>query len=225
MHTTPPNSGQTIGPCVYPGCRDLDGNPRLTRDTICDPSRRHYRTILDRLAVHYVLLRVTLPKPVPPPGERIMRVAAKVYGHPAEWASDTARAIAEHLNDTHDALADHLHHDPPPHPGSREYGRVAHAHHYLTAWFDQLCTMPGAGDTCEALHDLDRDVRRGLGKTDPRRHLPVPCPQCELLTLVRSLDSDGTDEVECRGCGHTIRAEHYGLWTRMLVDDVLDRSA
>lgn len=214
-----------IAPCPYPGCRDVDGNPRITRDVICHPSRRHYRTVLDRLTVNYVLLRVTLPKPVAPPGEKVMRIVAKEYGHPAEWASDTARAIADQLGDAHDGLADHLHHDPPPHPGSREYGRVAHAHHYLTSWFDQLCTWGGAADTAEALYDLDRHVRQGLGKTDPQRHLPVPCPKCELLTLVRSLDSDGTDEVECRACGHTIRAEHYGLWTRMLVDDVLGATA
>lgn len=213
---------RTIGPCPYPGCRDVDGNPRLTRDVICESSRRHYRKVLDRLALHYVLLRVTMPRPVATTGERVMRVVAKVYGHPAEWASDLAASVADQLGDAHDGLADHLHHDPPPHPGSREYGRVAHAHHYLTSWFDQLCTWPGAGDTAEALYDLDRNIRRGLGKTDPQRHLPVPCPECQLLTLVRSLDSDGTDAVDCRNCQHTIRAEHYGLWTRMLLDEAID---
>lgn len=213
---------RTIRSCPYPGCRDVDGNPRLTRDTICEPSRRHYRTLLDRLALHYVLLRVTLPKPTPPPGERIMRVAAKVFGHPAEWASDTAAAIATQLNDAHDTLAEHLHHEPPPHPGSREYGRVAHAHHYVTSWFAVLCTMPGAGDVAEALYDLDRDVRRGLGKTDPRRFLPVPCPSCGLLGLVRTIAlDDGADSVECRSCGETIPSERYGWWTRTLLAEML----
>lgn len=210
-----------ISPCPYPGCRDLEGNARLTRDVICESSRRHYRQLLDRLALHYILLRVTLPRPVAPPGEKVMRIVAREYGHPAEWASDTARAVADQLNDAHDSLAEHLQHDPPPHPGSREYGRVALAHHYLTSWFDRLCTYPAAGDTAEALYDLDRTIRAGLGKTDPQRHLPVPCPECELLTLVRSLDRDGTDEVTCRNCNHVIRAEHYGLWTRMLIDDIL----
>jgi ribosomal protein S27E len=209
-----------ISSCPYPGCRDSDGNPRLTRDVICDASRRHYATIIDRLVLHYVLLRATLPKPVPPPGERVMRIVAREYGHPAEWASDTARSIADHFGETHEALAEHLHHRQPR--GLRaESQRVSDAHHYMTVWFEQLCTWPAAGDTAEALVDLDRDVRRGLGKTDPQRHLPVPCPQCELLTLVRSLDHAGTDEVECRACGHVIHAEHYGLWTRMLVDDML----
>lgn len=218
-----PDAERSIGPCKYPGCRDGDGNPRLTRDTICEPSRRHYRKILDRLAEEYVLLRVTLPKPVPPPGERVMRIVAKVYGHPAEWASDTARAVADQLNDAHDSLADHLHHDPPPHPGSREYGRVAHAHHYLTSWFDRLCTYPGAADTAEALHDLDRHIRRGLGKTDPRSFLPVPCPACDLLGLVRTVSAvDGTDEVTCHACHERIPSERYAWWTRTLIGELVD---
>jgi len=222
--TLPPIRGATLGnisPCAYPGCRDDDGNARLTREVICEPSRRHYRKILDRLAMHYVVLRMTLPKPVPATRERVMRVVAKEYGHPAEWASDMARAVADQMGEAHDGLADHLRHDPPPHPGSREYGRVAHAHHYLTSWFERLCEYPAAGDTAEALYDLDRVIRRGLGQTDPRRHLPVPCPGCELLTLVQEIDGAGTDSVECQACGHLIRAEHYGLWTRMLVDDML----
>lgn len=214
-----------IQSCPYPGCRDLDGNPRLTRDGICEASRRHYSTVIDRLVLHYVLLRATLPKPVPPPGERVMRVVAKFYGHPSEWASDTCRSIADQLGLAHEGLADHLHHDGPPHEGHHEGRRVAVSHHFLTVRFHELCTYPAAGDTAEAFYDLDRDIRRGLGKTDPQRHLPVPCPRCELLTLVRSLDSDGTDEVICRACDHVIRAEHYGLWTRMLVDDMLGDAA
>lgn len=224
MHDT--NTG-SIGPCQMPGCRDLDGNPRLTRDTICEPSRRHYGLILDRLTLHYVLLRATLPKPVPPPGERVMRVVAKEYGHPAEWASDTARAVADHFGETHEALAEHLHH-PPPRLLLAESRRVGEAHHYLTSWFDQLCTWPAAGDTAEALHELDRDIRRGLGKTDPRRFLPVPCPRptCGLLGLVREVSyGNGEDRVTCHACGETIPSERYGWWTRTLLDDIIGAAA
>lgn len=218
----------SIGPCAFPGCRDLDGNARLTRDTICEPSRRYYAQILDRLALHYVLLRATLPKPVPPPGERIMRVAAKVYGHPAEWASDTAREIADQLGLAHEGLADHLHHAGPPHEGTRETGRVRISHHYLTGWFDRLCDYPAAGDTAEALVDLDRHIRRGLGKTDPRRFLPVPCPSpaCGLLGLVRTVDGGtGEDRVDCHFCRETIPADRYAWWTRTLLDGFIDAAA
>jgi hypothetical protein len=211
-----------ISSCPYPGCRDSDGNPRLTRDVICDSSRRHYATIIDRLVLHYVLLRATLPKPVPPPGERVMRIVAREYGHPAEWASDTARSIADHFGETHEALAEHLRHRQPR--GLRaESQRVSDAHHYMTVWFAELCTWPAAGDTAEALVDLDRDVRRGLGKTDPRRFLPVPCPNpaCELLGLVREINlGTGEDSVTCHCCGEVIPSERYAWWTRRLLDDI-----
>lgn len=215
----------TVSPCPYPGCRDLDGNARLTRDVICEYSRIHYGKILDRLALHYVLLRASMPQPAAQPGERVMRIVAREYGHPAEWASDAARSIADQLGEAHDGLAEHLHHDPPPHPASREAGRVAISHRYLRNWFDKLCIYPAAGDTAEALYDLDRSIRSGLGKTDPQRHLPVPCPECELLTLVRSIDTAGTDAVECRACGHVIPHERYGLWARILVDEMLGEAA
>lgn len=151
-----------------------------------------------------------------------MRIVAKVYGHPAEWASDTARAIADQLNEAHDNLADHLGHAPPPHPGNREYGRVAHAHHYLTSWFERLCTMPGGADTAEALYDLNRTIRHGLGRTDPRSFLPVPCPSCELLGLVRTVSGDdGKDEVTCHACGVKIPSERYAWWTRRLLEELV----
>lgn len=228
MYDTTPLGTGNIAPCGYPGCRDVDGNPRLTRDTICMPSRRHYATIIDRLALHWVLLRRDLPAPAAPPGERVMRIVAKEYGHPAEWASDTARLIADQFGWAHDGLAEHLGHDGPPHQSTREAGRVRTSHHYLTAWFERLCTYPAAGDTAETMYDLDRDVRRGLGKTDPRRFLPVPCPntECGLLGLVRTIDlATGEDHVDCHGCGEQIPAARYAWWTRTLLDEMLDNAA
>lgn len=221
--TTPAGSG-SIGPCSYPGCRDVDGNPRLTRDTICMASRRHYATVIDRLALHWVLIRRDLPAPAAPPVEKLMRVQTKVYGHPREWASDAARSIADQLSEAHDNLAEHLHHDGPPWQGHIEVRRVVVSHHYLVNWFDRLCTMPGAGDVAESLYDLDRDVRRGLGKTDPRRFLPVPCPnpECGLLGLVREINlDDGEDTVTCHGCGETIPSDRYAWWTRTLLDEII----
>lgn len=210
-----------ISPCVFPGCRDNDGNPRLTRDTICESSRRFYAGMLDKLALHYILIRRDMPAPAAPPGEKVMRIVAKTYGHPAEWASDTARAIADLLNDTHDGLAEHLHREPPPHPQSRELGRVAAAHHFLTVNFHDLCVWPAAADTAEALHDLNRRIRSGLGHTDPRRFLPVPCPNCDVLGLIRTLDEDGTDRVDCHSCGEVIPSDRYAWWTRTLLEETL----
>lgn len=212
-----------IGPCPYPGCRDQDGNPRLTRDVICEYSRTHYGKILDRLVVHYVQIRTLLPQPAAQPGERVMRIVAREYGHPAEWASDAARAIADQFGEAHDGLAEHLHHDPPPHPGHDEQRRILLSHRYLKSWFDRLCTYPAAGDTAEALYDLEREMRRGLGKTDPRAFLPVPCPRpdCGLLGLVRTISlDDGTDEVQCHACGERIPSDRYAWWTRRLLNEI-----
>lgn len=209
-----------ISQCVYPGCRDSDGNARLTRDVICDPSRRHYRAVLNRLGVHYVLIRRDMPPAAAEPGERVMRVQTRVYGHPAEWASDTARAIAQLFNAAHHELAAHLQHEPPPHPTSREFGRVKLGHHYLLNWFDQLCRFPAARSTAERFYELNRQVRRGAGLTDPRRFLPVPCPACNLLGLVRTIGAaDGEDSVTCHNpeCGEVIPSERYDWWTRVLL--------
>jgi hypothetical protein len=54
---------------------------------------------------------------------------AKVYGHPAEWASVTCRQIADSLNEIEDDLRETLNHDPAVHPGHSEARRVALAHH------------------------------------------------------------------------------------------------
>lgn len=222
-------TASSVSPCTYPGCRDIDGNPRLTRQIICDPSRRHYSTVIDRLVLHYTLIRRDMPQPAAHPGnQRIMRVQTRDYGHPREWASDTAREIADQLSEAHDALAEIVGLPGPPWHGHAETRRVALSHRFLTNWFDKLCTMPGAADTAVALYELDRDVRRGLGKTDPRRFLPVPCPGCELLALVREISlGDGRDEVTCRNpdCGQQIPSERYSWWTRTLLDEMIDGAA
>lgn len=226
MHDTR-TAAASISPCTYPGCRDVNGDPRLTRDIICDPSRRHYSMIIDRLVLHYVLIRTTMPQPVTPPGnQKLMRVQTREYGHPREWASDTARDIADQLSEAHDALAEIVGMPGPPWHGHNETRRVNLSYRFLTAWFDRLCTMPGAGDTALALYELDRDVRRGLGKTVPRRFLPVPCPACELLGLVRTVTGDdGKDEVNCHVCGEQIPSERYAWWTRTLLDEMIESAA
>jgi hypothetical protein len=228
VHDTRTSAGN-IAPCCYPGCRDEHGDPRLTRDTICEPSRKHYRKILDRHLLHWVLIRTTMPAPTVLRGtEKLMRVQTREYGHPREWASDTARAIADHLADAHASLAAALGHDGPPWQGHNETRRVQVSYLYLTNWFERLCTHPGAAASAVALYELDRDVRRGLGKTDPRRFLPVPCPNpdCKLLGLVREISrDDGKDEVNCHACGEKIPSDRYSWWTRQLLDDMIESAA
>lgn len=221
-----PETSGLLAPCPYPGCRDANGKPQLTRRTICDSSRRHYRRILDRLVLAYLEVRATLPRNQATASEGVaVKSPSKEYGHPAEWASDFARLIADQLNEAHDDLADHLTHTPAPHPANRELGKVCAAHRYLTNWFSELCVYPGAIDTAISLCDLDSTVRRGLGTAERRSRLHVPCPSCELLTLTRRIDSTTVDEVSCSNCHYRIPMTQYHVWVRFLMDEILESSA
>lgn len=206
----------TMRPCAYPGCADLDGEPRLTDQAICEPSRRHYRRVLDWLLEDYVTLHRELGQITANNGDRV--TMSREYGHPGEMISDLKRRIAGAMSDTHDALADHLGHTPPPEPnGHRESSCVAVAHRYLSAHFDDLCTFPGAEDAATELHELHGSMRAALGANRRHEHLPTPCPGCDLLTLTRAVTLDGAEQIECAACGTEIPEQYYTLYLRALV--------
>jgi hypothetical protein len=211
----------SIRPCVYPGCRDTDGNPRLTTDVICGPSRGHYRTTLTRLGWDYVTIHTTMPKPATF-GPRTRTSSARTYGHPAEWASDTLAEIADALNTAEAAVRGWLGHAPAVHSGHAEPRRVALALHYLDVWFDELCIHPNAGTAADQITDLHRRIYSALSGGPHRTRLPVPCPECDLVLLARVLDA-GVDRIECRNpeCGVRITPDHYGLWTQIVLDRAL----
>ena len=206
-----------LRPCVYPGCSDSDGNARTTRDVICDRSRHHYRRLLDWIGWDYVTIRATMPAPVRR-GARTRSSASKIYGHPAEWASDTLAEIAGKLNGWEDTLREALGHDPAVHPGHAEHRRVALALDYFDAWFEQLCMFDGAGDAAAEFEELHAGIRRGLGHTGRSEFVRLPCPHCDMLSLFRTI-SAGRDEIDCRNCGATVTKAEYGLYTRALVDE------
>jgi hypothetical protein len=207
---------------VYPGCCDSDGNPRLTGDTICRPCRRRYRRTIDGLVLNYVTLRATMPK-APIRGERDTQTSrtAREPGHPAQWASDTCRAIADALDEASDSLRDHLGHLPPPPRTNAEGRRVDHAHATLVSRFDNLCAYPGADATAHELHDLSSKVAWGLGHGNARQALPTPCPDCGIVPVFRTIRVNRTDSIECDACGRTISEEHYGLYTRIIVGELI----
>ncbi len=208
-----------IGPCQYPRCRDADGNPRLTQATFCDSCQRRYRKLLDWIVLDYTLLRHDLPAPVRLEADGSDHAApkSKSFGHPAEWASIKAAEIADSLNWAEDGLRDLLGHEPPPHPGSREVGRVAHAYRYLTDQFAALCNYDAAADTAIELAELHHKVRRMLGYTRIVQLLPTPCPWCDTAALVRDVGS-----IECRECGKTVTETHYDWLANYLIDAIID---
>lgn len=202
-------------PCQYPGCADLDGNPRLTPDTFCEPSRRHYRRVLDWLLEDYAALHGELGQPTAR-GESVQM--SREYGHPGEALSDAKRHIARTLADTADAIADQAGHTPPPEPnGHRESSLAAISHRYLAAHFDTLCSFPGAPDAAAELHSLHGQMRRMLGHNRQHQTLPAPCPECDMLTLTRTVDPDGTETIECAACAHLTPEHLYPAYLRVLV--------
>lgn len=210
-----------IRPCLYPRCNDGQGNARLTYDGICGPCQHRYARLLGWVVMDYVTLRATMPAPSFGKGERVSG-NSREPGHPAEWASDTAAHIAGVLNEIEDGLRDHLDDPPAPHPGTSEARRVAHAYTYLQPRVPQLSTYPGAQDTARELTELHGRIRGALGQTRDRQHVAAPCPDCELLTLYRTVDRSTTDEITCENCHRTITAEHYGLYARIVLDEALE---
>lgn len=209
----------TIAPCCYPRCDDGGGNARLTHDGICAPCQDRYGRLLGWLALDYVTLRVEMPAPTGKAAERV--TASTEPGHPAEWASDTAALIAYVLNEVEDGLREHQGDDPAPHPGTMEPRRVVHAIRYLQPRVDKLATYPGAQATARELVDLHGQVRGALGHARQRQHVAAPCPECDLLTLYRTVDRSTVDEITCEACGHRIAAEHYGLYARIVLDEAI----
>lgn len=206
---------RTTRPCVFPGCRDEHGDPHITRDVICDRSRRHYRRLLDWLREDFQVLSTTMPAPIPS-GIKTRSSSDRTYGHPAEWASDKMAEIAAALNQAEDDVRAHLGHAPGLLPSAPEHLRVARALRYLDGWFDDLCTYPMASETALRLHELHRGIRAALGHVRRAHRLDAPCPYCETLALYRD---GGT--IECHACGREPDRELYEKIVGDLVDDML----
>lgn len=74
---------------------------------------------------------------------------------------------------------------------------MAAAMKFLRANEDRLLDSPRAAEFAIEMLNLDHRGRRMLGWNRLVHHLPVPCPYCNLLALVRI---DGDDRVFCGQC-------------------------
>lgn len=185
--------------------------------------RRQIALLLDRLAFDYVLLRTTYPAPQSSQ-TRTSPKGSREYGHPAQWASDTARSIADCLDATDEALRDHLNHLPPPPRVRAECRVVNHAYKSLRARSEYLARFPGAQAFLEEATDIHKTVRRLLGMTRQRKALHVRCPECRQLPVFRTVYDDRRDVIECHHCGYQIKESEYGLYARIVVDELLDEA-
>lgn len=206
-----------VRPCIHPRCRDSEGNPRLTTQTMCDPCRNHYRRQLGWLRDDYLFVKAFMPRPIASDTGRGGRKVT--YGHPNEWATDTARTIAKVLNKYEDDLREELG-DPPPaniHTAPEAH-IVAEAHRYLAARFPQLCTFTAAEGAAEDIHSLHGTIRAALGYNKQVQHLTgVRCPTCDYAALVRSVG-----QIDCENCGRIITETLYPLLTRIVLEESLD---
>jgi Zn ribbon nucleic-acid-binding protein len=213
----------TARPCVYPKCGAPNGDPELTSDGVCQSCQRRFTRLLGWLVMDWVNIHATLPTPARR-NQQERRNVQQSFGHPAEWASDTAADIAAVLNEAHDGLADHLRESPAPNPAVAEQYRVRAAWNYLECRIPELSRTDFAYDIAAEMLDLHGRIRSRLGLTRPRQILPTPCPACELRTLYRTIDIR-RDYIECGSCGHVIREEHYPFYTRMVLDLIIDDAA
>lgn len=206
-----------ISPCVHPRCDDGNGNPRLTNQTMCDPCRQRVQQLLEWIVNDYARLKATMPKPIGTGTKLTGKPMHGPSGHPAEWASDMCSQIALVLNEAEDALRDMLGDEPAAHPHSPEPSMVRNAFRYLTDRIDSVCTFDGARSTVQELGDLHHEVRSRTGLTRFQQRLPVPCPTCDVCSLIRF-----TGHIVCESCGRIIREEDYGMLSRIAADAALD---
>ncbi len=204
--------------CTHPDCKRDNGNPTHTPGGMCTPCQRRVATTLQRVVLDWVQLRRDLPAPNKTDRERGAKV--KDYGHPAEWASDMAADIAACLYAAHDNLAEALDSTRPPKVAASEGAAVREAYNYLSVRIHKLAHQDWAPDIIVEWMGLHSKVRSQLGLTRPRIALPTPCPECELRTLTRYMDVQ-RDWVECGNCQAQIKSEHYPLYTRLVLDELV----
>lgn len=193
-------------------------------ETVAEKPKRMNPKALRRtlywLALDWINLHNTMPVLRSAGGRSSNR---KEYGHPAEWASDKAAEIVDHLTGWHDYLAEHRNETPPPH-GAEKHRLVA-AWKYLEPRCEQLVELV-EHEALKELPDLHHKIRRTLGENTPKYTLPMPCPndECSLRTLVR-VQGIAQDFIACDACGYTIKESYYPLLIRMTLDAFINSAA
>jgi hypothetical protein len=176
----------------------------------------------------YVNLKGNLPKPAPKSKSGRGTPSRAGYGHPAEWASDTAAELAGALFWLADELADSLAGDPPSMLGADESAGVNASYRYLLNNFDFLARHPMAEHAAAEMLELHKSVREGMGHTRMGERLPAPCPTCNLAALVRHAPQrpargaprQDPPPIRCANCAREISAALYDVLVSQRVADV-----
>lgn len=189
-----------------------------TKPKHMNPNKLRYT--LYRLTIDWLHLHTQLP--TPPRQQTLRHTKTHTYGHPAEWASDTAALIADMLTSWHDYLAEQRNETPPPH--GNEQKRIIAAWKYLEPRCEQL-TQLVTHDDLKELPDLHHRILRILGFSKaPKYILPVPCPSCGLLAMERTIGMGGNDYIACGNpdCTYIVRDDPDGKNYKWLIRVCLD---
>lgn len=192
----------TIKPCPYPHCVGPDGNAVLTAEGICASCRVKVERDLIGLAETYTRLHLALvpgrtsvddkvsgtKSPAPPLRLSMLVHSTMLVEILTTWETELRQHLALSL----------------PERATRDGWRIQHAARFLTRRLDMACAVAPASavDLCHGI----AGARRLLGLTRLLHRLSAPCPDCDLLALVRE---DGAAYVRCRACGATWSEDLY----------------
>ncbi|QLF84874.1 hypothetical protein SEA_BBQVALINDRA_65 [Gordonia phage BBQValindra] len=197
------------------------------------------RRLLYWLTQDWIHLSRALPTPASQ-GGRSSNV--KEYGHPAEWASDQCRQIADLFWEWHNLVATDRG-ETLPTPMCSPQGRrirterqvIVAAWKYLEPRLEWMLErrVPVSSmtlsppwlweweledDAFSELFELHNVIRRRTGHATIRHLLPLPCPKCEMLTLVRRRGMDTLDFIICDQCGYYVADDHYDFLVTLMLD-------
>lgn len=176
----------------------------LTSDFICDACRRRVQHAVDGLLRMYVQLDVEL-----------LHLPVAADG-PVGSATESKPPLRIHILEFMDRLRDtadgwvrvirtERHYTEPWAAPTRGAAMMA-AQRFLRAHQDYLLDSPHAVRFASDLLHLEHRGRQILGWNRLVHHLPVPCPYCDLLALVRV---DGDDRVFCTVCATAWSEDDY----------------
>lgn len=212
---------------------ELRGGAILTPEGLCEGCTRRVASALAELPTDYVELNlllasgesgifsdmVTGTRELPIPIRvSVEALQASIVHETQAWAEP----VAERLGVDWDTAR--VAHCRPGHTLQRASQLLANAvgtllalpaqeyRHHSTGEWHELDGIDGAIELLR-LHDLVRFV---AGKTKLVHRLPAPCPRCERMSLVRH---NGSEVVQCEGCGVRWGFDDYTRLTLILAED------
>lgn len=198
--------------CKVEGCKGPDRKRRLvTRGAVCEACRSRLEQVIADTPGLYMSLSEAL-EPSQGDGEKV----ATSKGHPAPLRIDVLDLMCETVAfyvEFADLLARQDRLAKRPWFRMSRHVALAEALTIISPRLDRAGEWP---HDVSAAFNLHQSARRTLGLTALIHRLPAPCPECDLMTLVRY---DGDDKVTCRACNLSWSESEYRLLVRILTEE------